>query len=194
MLPHVSFVQKCLHCQKYYILKDAKQTEGNDYSFELGKLDYVEMRRAWDQMKDTLQGESRIQLLLEYVWAYNDAFQRQEYHNEPLSPREETVLRVCPRTRPIDFDIDKAVKEIKQEFIDTQIEFETVIRELVASFPVKNRLIHAEFLREAGFFDEAMAIVEQEGEQQEEPYKTLEEILHDKCTRKDSSVGIISYQ
>ena len=64
-----------------------------------------------------------------------------------------------------------------------------IVRELVASLPVENRLVYAEFLREARLFDEAMAVVEQEGEQKEAPYDIMEKIIREKCLARDSRVG-----
>ena len=68
-----------------------------------------------------------------------------------------------------------------------------MVRELVATFPVDNKLIYAELLREAGLFDEAMEIVEAGGPQNEAPYIALERIIREKCARKDTSVGPVVF-
>ena len=79
MLPRVSYVQRCPHCGKYYMTAVAQHKEGTEWSFELGALSYPEMRQAWSQLKDELQLTLRIFLLREYVWTYNDTFQRENY-------------------------------------------------------------------------------------------------------------------
>lgn len=161
MLPHVSWVQKCPHCGKYFMMNSAKSREGKDYSDELGHLTHAEMRQALSQFKDTLSGQERTNLLFEYVWAYNDAFQRE--NTERATPSKE---------------------ELK--------EFQGVIRELVSALaPTADRLALAELLREARFFDEAMAIVEKEGEQETAILQKLSVIIREKSLKKDSTVGII---
>ena len=161
MLPHVSLVQKCPHCGKYFMTNTAKSREGTDYSFELGELTYAEIRQALAQFKDSLYGNERTNLLFEYIWAYNDAFQRE--NTERATPSEE---------------------ELK--------EFQVVIRELVSALaPTADKLAIAELLREARFFDEALAIAEQEGEQESPVLQKLSAIIKEKSLREDSTVGII---
>ena len=161
MLPHVSLVQKCPHCGKYFMTNSAKSHEGKEYSFELGHLSHAEMRQALAQFEGKLSGQERTNLLFEYVWAYNDAFQRE--NTEMATP---------------------CAEELK--------EFQGVIRELVSALgPTSDRLALAELLREARFFDEAMAIVEKEGEQENPLMQKLSEIIKEKSLKKDSTVGII---
>ena len=167
MLPHVSYVQKCPHCGKYFILSEAKTSEGTEESFERGLLTYPELRKAWAQLHKEVKGSARSDLLLEYVWAYNDSFQR----IDPEKPNEK---------KPLPTEGEKA-------------EFKHVIMDLIICFPVDNDLIHAEYFREAGMFEECIKVVNAAGPQTEEPYKTLEKILREKCARKDTSVGVVSF-
>ena len=160
MLPHVSLVQKCPHCGKYFMTYSVDSREGEDYSHELGKLSHAEMRKAYAQLKDTLSSEDLTDLLFEYVWAYNDAFQRED--TERATPSEED-----------------------------QKEFQTVVRELVTLATNQSRIFHAELLREAKFFDEALAIVEEEGEQKNPILQQLSVIIREKSAKKDSSVGLV---
>ena len=162
MLPHVSFVQKCLACNKYYMRNLAEHKKGNGYSFELGHVSYEEMREAWAQMKDSLEGPERGNLLIEYVWAYNDAFQREGVEREDACPDDEQME-----------------------------EFRAVVRELVGTLPPENRIVRAEFLREARFFEEALDIVEHEEEPSVPVFLKLSAIIRKKCLNRDSSVGII---
>lgn len=167
MLPHVSYVQKCPHCGKYFILSEAKTSEGTEESFERGQLSYPELREAWAQLRKAAKGSARSDLLLEYVWAYNDTYQRVD----PENPDEK---------KP------KPTEEEKEEF-------KHVIMDLTICFPVDNDLIHAEFFREAGMFEECIKVVDAVGAQTEEPYITLEKLLREKCAKKDTSVGVVSF-
>ena len=119
MLPHVSYVQKCLCCNKYYMRNLVEHRKRDNYSFEQGLLSYAEMRDALAQMKDSLQGPERVNLLIEYVWAYNDAFQREGVERDEASPDDEKLK-----------------------------EFQSVVRELVGILPADNRLVYAELLRD----------------------------------------------
>ena len=161
MLPHVSLVQKCPHCGKYFMTNSARSKRGKEYSFELGHLSHAEMRQALAQFEGKLSGQERTNLLFEYVWAYNDAFQR------------ENTERATPNAEELE-------------------EFQEVIRELVSALEsTSNKLSLAELLREARFFDEALAIVEKEGKQEDHLLQELSKIIKEKSLRKDSTVGII---
>jgi len=163
MLPRLSYVQYCRHCHRLFMLDEARRKGyGKKETFATGPLFFGQYSAALHQMKDKLEGDLRIQLYMEYIWAFNDNYQRENY--KKLSP--------CPS--------------------DVFAEFQDTIREFVAFFPAKNRLQLAEFLREAKLFDEAMAIVEAEGEQTDENYKALESMIREKCLARDSTVGLVN--
>ena len=164
MLPHVSYVQKCLCCNKYFMMNQARHRKGNSYSFEQGLLSYAEMREALAQMKDSLEGPDRKDLLLEYVWAYNDAFQRGR-------------MEGCPQP-------DEGQLE----------EFRTVVRDLIGTLPPESRIVHAEFLREARLFEEALEIVDHEPLPDDPLLRKLSTTIREKSLHRDSTVGIISIQ
>ena len=88
MLPKVSFVQKCPHCGKYYLLSRQKPEHGNTYSFEKGELNYKEIKEAWSMLKDTedLTENERLSILIMQVWAFNDEYTRDK---EGVAPKEE---------------------------------------------------------------------------------------------------------
>lgn len=165
MLPHVSYVQKCLCCNKYYMRNLVEHRKRDNYSFEQGLLSYAEMRDALAQMKDSLQGPERGNLLIEYVWAYNDAFQREGVERDEASPDDEQLK-----------------------------EFQSVVRELVGILPADNRLVYAELLREATFFEEALEIVDHEDVPDDPILRKLSTIIREKSLHRDSTVGIISVQ
>ena len=85
MLPKVSIVQKCPHCSKYYLLTRQTPKQGNDYSFELGELNYKEIKEAWNMLKDTedLTEKERLNILIMQVWAFNDEYTRHQKSDIP---------------------------------------------------------------------------------------------------------------
>jgi len=88
MLPKVSFVQKCPHCGKYYLLSRQETEYGKTYSFELGELNYEETKEAWSMLKETedLTENEKLNILIMQVWAFNDSYTRK---NETTAPTEE---------------------------------------------------------------------------------------------------------
>ena len=53
MLPEVSPIQQCPHCNRYYFVEQAKHEYDNKKeSFELGKLAYSQLKEARLQMDD----------------------------------------------------------------------------------------------------------------------------------------------
>ena len=162
MLPHVSYVQKCPHCGMYYMLYSAKKKKGTDESFELGHLSYQEMREALAQFTEMdLKSEN---LFLEYIWAFNDAFQRDGVDHELSSPTDEELT-----------------------------EFQGVVREWVAALSHEvdfRRIWIAELLCEARFFDEALSVINQVGEQTDSMNQLHTRIIREKALNHDSSVGI----
>ena len=106
-----------------------------------------------------------MNLLIEYVWAYNDAFQREGVERDEASPDDEQLK-----------------------------EFQSVVRELVGILPADNRLVYAELLREATFFEEALEIVDHEDVPDDPILRKLSTIIREKSLHRDSTVGIISVQ
>ncbi len=182
MMPRLSYVQKCPHCGKYFMLAEAQHREGDDDSFEKGMLSYQELREAWAQMRDNLREDLRVSFFLEYLWAFNDAFQREDPALEKFDGK---ILWTKLKNSP--------GKEVRIPTEEEWAELAGIVRELVASFPVENKVIHAEFLREARLFDEALAILEQQQEPNEGPYKILEDIIRGGCHMKYSRVGLVVF-
>jgi len=88
MLPKVSFVQKCPHCGKYYLLSRQETEYGKTYSFELGELNYEETKEAWNMLKGTenLTENEKLEILIMQVWAFNDSYTRK---NDSTAPTDE---------------------------------------------------------------------------------------------------------
>ncbi len=162
MLPHVSWVQKCPACGGYFFYERARHRNGDDYSSERGELEYPDMREALAALRSGAGKKDRVNLFLEYIWAYNDEYQRGSVQ-EDHQPSEEELE-----------------------------EFRGVVRELIGIFSVESKLIYAEFLREAALFDEALEVVRQEGIPEDGIYRNLAETILSKCQNKDTSVGLVS--
>ena len=81
MLPEISYVQKCPHCGKYYIMERQEEKFANDgYSFETGLLTYPEMKEAFTQLSEEgfLNEEEEINVRMMLHHAYNDYYYRTE--------------------------------------------------------------------------------------------------------------------
>lgn len=84
MLPEISYVQKCPHCGKYYIIrrkivKFAK--EGN--SLDTGRLPFSKMKEAFAQLSEEGfidKEEGIVRMMLHH--AYNDYYYRCDYKEE----------------------------------------------------------------------------------------------------------------
>lgn len=79
MLPEISYVQKCPHCGKYYIMdrQDVKFAE-DGYSVEDGLLTFPELKEAFAQLTEEgfidKKEEGRVRMMLHH--AYNDYYYR----------------------------------------------------------------------------------------------------------------------
>lgn len=94
MMPEVSYVQKCNHCGKYYIIGRQKAkfaTEG--YSSELGYLTFPEIKEAFAQL--SAEGfrregeEAKVRMMLHH--AYNDYYYRQA-QNKTISEEDKQLF------------------------------------------------------------------------------------------------------
>ena len=77
MLPIVSEVQKCPVCGRYFFLSEAKTEEGDDCSFETGKLSFDEAVEAFGELNgcsdDKLENLSVV-----VAWAFNDIIREKQ--------------------------------------------------------------------------------------------------------------------
>ncbi|MBQ5888730.1 MAG: hypothetical protein IIW77_05600 [Bacteroidaceae bacterium] len=71
MLPCVSDVQKCPACGHYFFLSEAKTEEGDDYSFETGRLSFDESIEAFGELNGCSDDELE-NLSVVVAWAFND--------------------------------------------------------------------------------------------------------------------------
>lgn len=79
MLPNISYIQKCPHCGKYYILGRQETNFAKDgVSFETGELSLDETKEAYEQLSQegfrTLGEEIEVRLMLFH--ALNDCYGR----------------------------------------------------------------------------------------------------------------------
>ena len=82
MLPEISYVQKCPHCRKYYIMgrmgRQAVKIAKEGSSYEDGHLTFSEMKEAFAQLSEegfiNEKEESNVRIMLHH--AYNDYYYR----------------------------------------------------------------------------------------------------------------------
>lgn len=136
MLPEVSPIQKCPHCQRFYFIEQAKQnhSDGLDarFSDELGKLSLSELIEAEKQMEAlSLTKMQRWILNHQIFMAFNDCFRREPGKAECQPDDEQTRL------------------------------YHTTIDELLEGMDQSENfdLFHAELLRELGRFEEAREVL-----------------------------------
>ena len=81
MLPEISYVQKCPHCGKYYIMErqELKYAKGG-HSFDQGLLTFPEMKEAFNQLSRDgfLNEKEEINVRMMLHHAYNDYYYRTE--------------------------------------------------------------------------------------------------------------------
>ncbi len=132
MLPEVSPIQKCPHCNRYYFIEQAKSHHGdNSFCLECGKLTFEELLDAREQMKSlTLAPMQRWVLNHQILMAFNDSYHRASNENTPI-PQVYDLL------------IKKVINELL-DGIDASPDYD---------------LFHAELLREIGRFEEAREIL-----------------------------------
>ena len=79
MLPNISYIQKCPHCGKYYILSRQEPNFDRDGdSFETGELNFEETKEAYEQLSNEgfrTHGEE-IEVRLMLFHALNDCYGR----------------------------------------------------------------------------------------------------------------------
>ena len=83
MLPEISYVQKCLHCKKYFIRSRQEAVYANSgFSTEQGLLSFAEMKEAFAQLSQEKflekKEEANVRVMLHH--AYNDYYFREGRH------------------------------------------------------------------------------------------------------------------
>ena len=79
MLPEISYIQKCPHCGKYYIIGRQEVKYAKDgYSFEKGLLTFPEMKEAFAQLSEEgfIDEKEEINVRMMLHHAYNDYYYR----------------------------------------------------------------------------------------------------------------------
>jgi predicted RNA-binding Zn-ribbon protein involved in translation (DUF1610 family) len=162
MLPEISFVQKCPHCGKYYILsRQAVRYAPEGFSFEQGLLTYREMQEAFAQLQE--EGyeepyeEPNVRMMLHH--AYNDYYHRSQEH---------------PAPSPGDWE----------QFADNA-------RWLIDNL-ITDTVLKAEFYREIGEFDTAVALLETRNPTSDTFVERIVEAVRDKAVNKDNKVFRLS--
>ena len=84
MLPHVSPVQKCPNCGKYYFEQKHRHGESKNTSFERGELTFHEWKEAYTQFQsEQVKGDDLVNVRFWVVQSYNDYFYRSKKSVKP---------------------------------------------------------------------------------------------------------------
>lgn len=90
---HVSPVQKCPKCWKYYFKHTQEWEEWKNITFELWTLTYPEATEAIDQLlRDDLYRDSKKLLYITFLHAYNDWFVRNNEDNKHIETKKDIDL------------------------------------------------------------------------------------------------------
>ena len=94
MLPEISFIQKCPHCGKFYIMTKQEEVYAEaSHSFQKGLLTYDEMKQAFAQLIEegelTHNEEVSVRMMLHH--AHNDIFRGEQERN--FTDAELTLFR-----------------------------------------------------------------------------------------------------
>ena len=85
MLPEISYVQKCPHCGKYYIIRrQAVKFAKEGHSLETGRLTFSKMKEAFAQLSEEgfidKKEEGNVRMMLHH--AYNDYYYRYDHKKD----------------------------------------------------------------------------------------------------------------
>ena len=87
MLPEISYVQKCPHCGKYYIIRrQAVKFAKEGHSLETGRLTFSKMKEAFAQLAEEgfIDEKEEINVRMMLHHAYNDYYYRNGAKKEIL--------------------------------------------------------------------------------------------------------------
>ena len=147
MLPRLSPVQKCLHCNSYFMMPDEKprykeDESGFNYSFDTGRLKFSEIKEALFLLEEQgLNRQKEIALRLEFLYRFNDAFR--EFGEKSWDKEENPTQKERNET-------------------DWKLHRDNLLKLIDLYDKTDDNLIPviAEFYREAGMFEEALKIAE----------------------------------
>ena len=102
MLPQASPVQKCPHCGKYYLKSKQQSVDGDNYSGDLGELNYPEWKEAYCQFASEktipvqhpcteITDNDFLNIRYWLIQAYNDYY----YRNKKAAPSQEEYAFFC---------------------------------------------------------------------------------------------------
>lgn len=142
MAPTLSPVQKCMDCKSYFMLISAPyrySEQQSDYSLETGLLSYNEIKEAFiELLKTDLSPDEELQLRLEFLYRFNDAFRDSENISLPL-----------------ELTMDK--ERENEDYTLFQINLKKLISIIEEQSPPS--LLLAELYREMGDFDQAISVL-----------------------------------
>ena len=147
MLPRLSPVQKCLHCNSYFMMPDEKprykeDESGFNHSFDTGRLKFSEIKEALFLLEEQgLNRQKEIALRLEFLYRFNDAFREFER-----------------RSRKVKDD----PTQMERNETDWKLHRDNLLKLIELYDKTDDNMIPviAEFYREAGMFEESLKIAE----------------------------------
>ena len=177
MLLSLSAIQRCPACGHYFFLSDAKMEEGDDYSFETGRLSFDEAVEAFNELNGCF-GEKYEELVFVVIWAFNDMYRNGE------TPTEEQVAV-----------FRNMMSNILEQKEDTWIShlftwLPTVSKIFKRKRFSVNRLLRAELCREIGEFEKCIRILNRCRPFMKHLARLKKEILK-KAKERDSKVFVI---
>ena len=146
MLPKLSPIQKCPHCNHYYLLSRVKIEDGSNYSMECGWPTFHEMLEALEESKNWgLTKKEYSQIHLQTLWSFNDM---ERYGNKVPEEIRSKVKPIIEKLIPtIDDLLFKAElyreMEMYNHCLDTlksyssQKEYNKQIADIIASYAEK---------------------------------------------------------
>lgn len=149
MLPRLSSVQKCPSCQEYFMLPDEEPRYVTDKDdsfscFETGRLSYSEIKEAMAALENSgLSKDQERSLRFEFLHRFNDAFREFDKDSRDFTgdiPQDKERSEA-------DWDLHR--DNLKKLIVLLQEEWSV------------DALVLAELYREAGMFDESLALLEQ---------------------------------
>ena len=147
MLPRLSPVQKCPHCNSYFMMPDEKprykeDQSGFNHSFDTGRLKFSEIKEALFLLEGQgLNRQKEIALRLEFLYRFNDAFR--DYERRSWEEEDDPA-------------------QIERNETDWKLHRDNLLKLIELYDKTDDNMIPviAEFYREGGMFEESLKIGE----------------------------------
>lgn len=166
MLPRISPVQKCPECGNFFILTDSMLEYGNpeETVTDTGQLSYNDVKQALQQLNDSsLTKDDEFVLRREFLFRYNDAFRDLDKVNDDVEKTR------TARDKTLHQENLLALVRLSDRFTPYEIP------------------VIAEYLREAGLFEECLEILK-DYTPDDDSFAKLVSDIYEKASALDSTV------